>query len=492
MKSATYHPRRAAAVAVLLVFAFAGWLVHHVARVYDLANGHGYWLETVYATAFLIMFIQVALAIGERPYVVTPRQQAQLDGLTVLVSVPVYNEDETVLRLTLQSLFAQTRLPNIIYVRDDGSTVDYAEMRLWAEAEAIYAGIELMWETDENRGKRATHARACEIYRGRADIHHTIDSDSCLDPQCIAEGIKPFSDPQVMSVASVVHNYNHDTTVLARATNLVYVTSYLMDRSAQSTMNSVLVNSGCSAFYRFDVVDDCLDGYLTETFAGKPVSFSDDSYLTLEARKRGKTVQQPTSISFNAMPEKLSHHGRQFARWMRGSFIRTVRRFQQLPVRSWIYWWHAAKFVSAIASTATTVYVFAVRPATHGIAHAWTIPVYLLVPVTFGYLQQCRIFCYTRDDEGTAAKVGWYLLISPLATLWSFSFMRACRWYGAATCSVRSWGTRSFVEVSVGGSSETPALVPAARRAADDWMHADTRPLPLHSGGDTAVIAAVN
>lgn len=65
----------------------------------------------------------------------------------------------------------------------------------------------------------------------------------------------------------------------------------------------------------------------------RPVTFSDDSLLTLYALVRGRVVQQPTAVVFTAMPEELGHHLRQYLRWMRGSSLRSRWRVRYLPAR---------------------------------------------------------------------------------------------------------------------------------------------------------------
>ncbi len=53
---------------------------------------------------------------------------------------------------------------------------------------------------------------------------------------------------------------------------------------------SVLVNPGGLAFYRPEILREHEAGYLGETFAGRPVPFSDDSLLTLYSLARGRAV----------------------------------------------------------------------------------------------------------------------------------------------------------------------------------------------------------
>ena len=232
---------------------------------------------------------------------------------------------------------------------------------------------------------------------------------------------------------------------IARITDLLYVTGQLTDRSAASTMGAVLVNSGPLAAYRADVVLDNLGVYLSETFFGRPVEFSDDSMLTLFALQRGKTVQQPTAFVFTAMPETLSHHGRQFGRWMRGSLIRSVWRFRYLRTTGYAYWSHALRWVQMAVSTALFVDFFLWRPTMSGTFSLWL----FLIPVVAGYGQGLRYLSVSRSDQSFGSQLFTYAL-SPLAVLWSFAVLRGIRWYAMATCLKGGWGTRqNGVEVTL-------------------------------------------
>ena len=80
---------------------------------------------------FIITSVQWALSWLERPYTVDRERQAKLDRMKVTVSIPIFNEDPEVVDRVLYALFQQSRLPNRVQVVDDGSEVDYDEVRSW-------------------------------------------------------------------------------------------------------------------------------------------------------------------------------------------------------------------------------------------------------------------------------------------------------------------------------------------------------------------------
>lgn len=445
--------------------AVAFWAVWHAAFI---AGQLG--LALAWAALSLFTFLQLALAWTDRPALATGRQQQWLDGLFVTLNVPVYNEDQHMLRLAILSLFAQTRLPNRIQIVDDGSTQhDYREVRNeYRNLAAFYPQVEASWIRTRNRGKR--HAQSVTFRdRGQADIFVTVDSDTILDRHAIEEGLKPFLDPRVTSVAGMLISYNASRNWLALLTDFWLVCVQVSIRSAWSRLGCVLVNSGCLAFYRADVIREALPSYLSETFFGRPVQFSDDSLLTLFAAICGRTVQQPTAFSFSVMPEKINHHFRQQLRWMRGSFIRSWWRFRYLPLSRISYWIHLLSWVVFAVNLTLFCEIFVEEPIVeHQLPPA---------PVNFftlllAYTIAIRVLTIQRSDASSFRQlVG--VICAPLTALWVLLVLRPLRLYSMVTCRRTGWGTRKKIEVSmaagaaaaVGEAYHTGPLAPVHPRS---------------------------
>lgn len=438
----------------------AGWAVHHGVEA---AGGTTSRLAAVWAVTFAVLLTQTLMYHCERPRRPTPRARRQLEALHAAVLLPVYNEDPGYLRLGLESLLAQTRLPDSVHIVDDGSTSsDYPAVRTWWLKAARAAGVATSWRRTPNQGKRHAQAAAADASPD-ADIYVTVDSDSCLAPTALEELLLPFAKARVQSVAGIVLATNAHRNLLTRITDLWFTTGQLTDRSALSAMGSVLVNSGPLAAYRAAVIRDNLDSYLTETFLGRPVMFSDDSLLTLYALLRGRAVQQPTAVVFTALPERPSHFLRMFLRWMRGSSIRSVWRFRYLPLTGWAYWAHLLRWFQVALSTAVVAWLLAVEPLLYG----HTPPAsFLIVPFLIGYAQGLRYFTVVRSDDTPAGRIVTWLLM-PLAVLASWTVLRAMRWYGMATCARTGWGTRQ-------NGAEVALSVPPAAELPDD----DTPQIP--------------
>lgn len=431
-------------LAAAVMLALALWAVRHAASMIAVSTGHGARFAVVFTLAFGLLVWGTVLGYLERPKKVTRRQQAQLDRLHVAVLVPVYNEDPAALRAGLASLLTQTRRPDIIAVVDDGSTVDYDPIIAWLAGAAANHRVAWRWDRQDNAGKR--HAQGLGVHLAPdADVYLTVDSDALLDRRALSEGLKPFADPRIQSVAGIVLALNNRTNLLTRLTDLWFVTGQLTDRSAMSTMGSVLVNSGPLALYRGDLVRDNLDGYLNETFAGRRVEFSDDSMLTIYALDRGKAVQQPTAISFTLMPETLDHHVRQYMRWMRGATIRSFWRFRHLPLTGYAYWGHLIAWVQMTLGAVVFIALFIVQPVVDPAAVPW----FLVVPVLVGYGQAARYLTLRRSDESLRSQLLTFAL-APAATLWAFFILRALRWWAMCTPFKTGWGTRTAgVEITL-------------------------------------------
>lgn len=434
--TAALVPWRRAAVLTVLTAGCAAWGARHALALRD---GGGTPLGALSLVAFTALAWQVILYHrGSRPV----RSGRDASRLRVTVAVPCYNEDPAILRASLESMLAQTRLPGHVYVVDDGSAAaDYEAVRLEMAGRFAAAGVRLSWERTPNRGKR--HAQSVAVLATPdTDVYVTVDSDATLAPDAIAEILVPFADRRVQSVAGVVLSSNNRATLLARLLDLLYTSMQLLGRGGLSAMGAVLVNSGGLAAYRAGVLRDAMPAYLGETFFGRRVEFSDDSFLTLLARARGRTVQQPSAIVFCAMPERWSHHRRQYLRWMRGSFIRSWGRFRYLPLRSYAYWWHLAAW-ALVAMTAWGAGDAVLVAARGGGSLAW-----LVMPAAVSYGVTLPYLTIRRSDEPWRSRVGTWLL-APLAVLWALTVLRAFRWWGMATCLKTGWGTRQEVELTL-------------------------------------------
>ena len=310
---------------------------------------------------------------------------------------------------------------------------------------------EFIWIRQENQGKKHAQAAAFRAVPA-ADIYATMDSDSALEQRAIEEGLKPFASRDVTSVAGLEMAYNLTTNLLTRAMGLRSLAFQLFAMSAQSVAGgNVVINPGAFSLYRGWLIHQSLPAYLGETFFGVPVTLGDDTALSMYSLLHGRAVHQPTAVSMPVYPVTLSHHLRQWTRWMRASTIRTLWRIRYLRVRSYAWWFVVYQQYAFFASAAVSLAVPFAWPATRNLVFASGIAL-----VAWPLAVALRLVTVSRSDLRWPSWLASTALL-PFAALWYLLVLRQIRFYGMATCHRQGWVTRKKVEVTLSG----PA-VPAA------------------------------
>jgi cellulose synthase/poly-beta-1,6-N-acetylglucosamine synthase-like glycosyltransferase len=279
------------------------------------------------------------------------------------------------------------------------------------------------------------------------DVFVTVDSDSVLDREAVAEGLKPFADPKVTSVAGCVLVLNSRRNLLTRLTCVLYTPFTRGFRSAQSVLKRVMVNSGTLAFYRAETVRARAGVYEHETFAGRSMQMNDDSMLTLYGMVDGDTVHQPSCFVFTLVPETWPHYRNQCMRWMRGTFVRTLWWLRYMPLGSAGFWMPVINMFELLLSVLIPVALIAGGAYEAGVDQLLVSAA--LVAIGMNYLISLRFFMVRRDDESFWFHLSIFAL-APLAGVWRTLVLRPMHLYAIATCwKVDRWGTRQSVEVAM-------------------------------------------
>ena len=408
-------------------------------------------LMAAWTLVFATSVIQWTLAIFERPYT---GWSAFLDKVKVVVSLPVYNEEPATLDRVLYALASQTRLPDVVHVVDDGSRVDYSEIRDHWRADPVLAP-RLRWVRQDNQGKKFAQA-ACFTCHSDAGVFVTVDSDTMLARNAIEEGLRPFLREDVYSVAGLELACNSARNWLTLLTSSRTLSWQLLSCSAQHVAGGdITVNRGTYSLYRADMIRDVLPAYLDETFFGRPVKLGDDAALTLFAQCRGRAVQQPTAVCLAMYPEKLRHHFRQWIRWMRGSTIRTIWRLHYLPLTSWSFWFTLINAWAFVVSISATIVMAVEWPHSQPYAAAA-----LLATIGWAILMAMRTTAVRRTDQNWLDRL-INILISPATAMWVTLVLRPLRVYGILTCLRQGWVTRRRVEITTTSAPAAGYSVPA-------------------------------
>lgn len=430
-------------VASGLLIGLTYYLIKHVA---DLDRS-----VTNFAVAYTAMFGYLAVTIfaslAMRPHVVA--KDFDYDSVSIDVFVPVYNEDPALLAAGILSLTRQTRLPQAMWLVDDGSdtpVLDSTEVQS-AVAVARRAGIAVHEHRQDNAGKRVAQTWGFE--QSTADVYVTVDSDTVLADDAVEKILIPFGRADVMCVGGLAAGQNHTKSVLTRVIELGFVMAFLSGRMAEGYFGSVRVNCGILAAYRGNVVRENLGRYLTQKFLGQPVNIGDDRALTIYCKERGRAEFQPAAVAYSALPETLSHLVRQRTRWARSWYWGTLWLLRRKV--------NSADFLLTVAQCAgMACYLVTAVVAVVGISTGEIEPRLLgwavVTSIAIGMTVSLRYVAWARPHDPLPSRLLTWLL-SPLSSVLYMFLLVPLYWYAACTLRPKGWGTRQTVEVGLHSTS---------------------------------------
>lgn len=441
--------RRYLSLALILAAALTAYAHHHLARLTDRPG------QLVVIDALGFCWLALSLLAAHTHLDVRPsrRQARQLDDKRVTVVVPLHNEDPTTFRALLDTIAAQSRLPQRIHIVDNGSSSDDCRHVFNDWALTAPSMLETAYDTTGPIGKRAAQVLAFDADPD-ADVFVTLDSDTVLDPNAIAEGLAPFSRTDTTSVAGLLLALNHDRSLLTRLTGLSFTMSFLNGRASWSRLGSVVVNCGGLAFYRADIVRKYRDEYLGQTVWGRRVASGDDRMLTCYALLEGRTLIQERAVGYTLLPENLSHLTRQRVRWWRSFFWGGGWLIQRFPLSKAAWWLVLWQFASFLLYSAVLPTVLILHPLQAG---GLAIP-FLVYLAGLSYLRSVRYLIIRRPDQTYRSQLLTFAM-APLSSLLNLYLCSVLQYAGLATFLKTGWSTRQQVEVSIG---EQPDIRPAA------------------------------
>jgi hyaluronan synthase len=359
-------------------------------------------------------------------------------GCRVAVIVPFYNEDPDAFERCLGSIVQQSRPPEEIWVLDDGSR-DQACLDVAHAALEGVSGV-VIHRSPANQGKR--QAQGYAFARTTCDILVTIDSDTVLDPDAIAEGLRPFSDPRVNAVTGSVRALNYRTNLLTRLIDLRYANAFLYERTAYSAVGSVVCCCGSLSFFRADVARNYLEDFLSQKFLGVHVQYGDDRRLTQYALLTGRVLVQDTAVAYTLVPERIGHFSRQQLRWNKSFFRESLWALRRFGPRRWPFWISLAELVTWIGFSTSVMAAIYVRPIMTGKLITWS---YVAFAVLLAYARNIRYF--GRPGADRRSQIATFAL-APLYALLHVMWLTPLRVMALLTLRQSQWGTRATVEVA--------------------------------------------
>jgi hyaluronan synthase len=422
---------------------FLAFGVHHwLALQASLLHHHIDNATLINLSAFTWLCVTLGLAHSHRD---TGGEDPSAAERFVSLVMTLYNEDPAVFMAVLRSIGAQTRVPDRLWITDDGSgNDDCHQVFLRWHATECPAGVDVRYTRQDNTGKRGAQAAA---FRDdlQAHIFVTVDSDVILDPNAVEQGIRPFQSKRVMSVAGFLLGLNYQRNLLTCLVDVGFVSAFLNGRGGLSRLGSVSVNAGGLAFYRAHVIRDNLDHYLAQKVLGRHVQSGDDAMLTRYALLEGRCLFQRSAVGYTLHPEKLSHLTKQRLRWWRSFFWGNVWLLYRFPMGRIVWWMTLWQFVEFAFMSILMPLALVIVPVTTG--HFGTKMIVFIV--LLAYIQSAQYLSVRRPDQTYRSQVGLFLL-APFGSILNFYLGWMLQYAGLVTVAKSGWSTRQTVEVGLG------------------------------------------
>ncbi|TNF31887.1 MAG: glycosyltransferase [Deltaproteobacteria bacterium] len=266
-----------------------------------------------------------------RPMAPAADELAGLPSLTVVV--PAYNEGPGV-RKTIESILASAYPPELLTVIavNDGSKDDTG-VHIDAAAAACPERVTALHMPKNGGKRRAVHAGWS---RARSEIVATVDSDSVVPPDSLANLVTPMvRDPRIGGVAGQVLVANREQNLLTRMLGVRYILGFDYIRAYQSMLRTVWCCPGALQAYRRAVIAPHLDGWRDQRFLGAQCTNGDDHAMTNLVLSLGyHTVYQANAPVFTLVPSHYVRLTKMFLRWGRSATREGLRAMRFAPRRT--------------------------------------------------------------------------------------------------------------------------------------------------------------
>jgi hyaluronan synthase len=357
----------------------------------------------------------------------------------------VHNEDPMVFRKCLDSLLAQTRLPNFLTIVDDGSSKAHCLQTAYLYRSAFQKrGVSYqVVHHPKNLGKREGLAAGFKI-AWHADIYVCIDSDTVLKHDAIERSLAYFSDSRIQAVTGCVFALNWNANLLTRLIDLRYVNAFLGERAAYSTLGSMLCACGSLALYRGETARKYLHDFLNQEFLGNRCTFGDDRRLTYYCLREGRSVLASDAIAWTMVPENMGHFLRQQLRWSKSFMRESWCMLTSLGPNRACWWLSLMEITTWGAFTTALVYTMIVRPAFTGNI---SVSAYLAATLLLAYARSGHYLRAQHPDSTRFSRFAIFMM-APVYGLIHMVLLLPLRVVALFSLRDNSWGTREQVEVT--------------------------------------------
>jgi cellulose synthase/poly-beta-1,6-N-acetylglucosamine synthase-like glycosyltransferase len=234
-------------------------------------------------------------------------------ALTVSVIIPVYNEDQSIFRRSLESWW-KNRPSEIIAIIDKSDTGCIAEFKNFQQGKT---NVKLI--VTSKPGKRA--ALADGISESKGQILALTDSDTMWDSNFLENALRPFHvDSKIGGVTPKYHPIEIKT-IWQKMTDIFWDTRNYLDMQSQTAGGKALsCLSGKTALYRREILLPKMNLFLNEIILGRKKESGEDKCFTrLVQQERWKTYYQSSAIIYSSAAPGFNQFLRQRIRWARNS-----------------------------------------------------------------------------------------------------------------------------------------------------------------------------
>ncbi|MBI3051559.1 glycosyltransferase family 2 protein [Candidatus Woesearchaeota archaeon] len=234
----------------------------------------------------------------------------------VSVVIPAYNEEANIKRC-IRSVLASDYPAGfeVIVVDDDSSDRTVEIARELARRDRRVSVVQ-----ERHGGKSA--ALNAGIRRARNEFVFTLDADTIVEKDCIAELMRPFADSKVAAASANCRVLN-SAGVLGWFQNIEYHYNNLISSSFSRVFGQSMWFFGAAACYRKPVLEKI--GFF------KREMLAEDMNVSLEVIKAGfKSVNVRKAVGWTSVPESVPELFRQRYVWCIGGLQAVLRNFRLL------------------------------------------------------------------------------------------------------------------------------------------------------------------
>jgi cellulose synthase/poly-beta-1,6-N-acetylglucosamine synthase-like glycosyltransferase/peptidoglycan/xylan/chitin deacetylase (PgdA/CDA1 family)/spore germination protein YaaH len=223
---------------------------------------------------------------------------------SVSVVVPAFNEEKVICK-TINSILRSNYKHFDVIVVDDGSQDNTYQCLV--ENFACNSRVSIFRKTNAGKAQALNYG----IKKSDAEIIVTLDADTLLHPNAIANLVRHFADPTIAAVAGNAKVGNR-INILTRWQALEYITSQNLERRAFGLLNCISVVPGAIGAWRRELIL-LAGGYESDTLA-------EDADLTLRLLRLGyKITCEAEAIALTEAPDNIHGFLKQRFRWMFGT-----------------------------------------------------------------------------------------------------------------------------------------------------------------------------